>query len=523
MTGRTLGALLAARAAIEPDRTFVSFEHDAITFGELDRDANRVANGLAALGVEKGDRVAVMVGNRREHLADWFGTAKAGAIEVPLNTGVRGDMLAYMLNRSGARVLTIEAQWLERIERLAPKLETLEHIFVVGGEGDVRGLNVRPVDALTDASDAPPEVEISAFDPSVILFTSGTTGPSKGALLTHNANIDGAERTCEVMEYGPGETLFNAFPLFHVNARYTSVLPALVLDNSRLVLHDRFTASGFWDICRAEGVTAFNFMGALLMMLFKQPERPEDTEHRVRVAYGAPAPVAILERFEARFGIKLIEVYGSTELCACTNNTPTTRRIGSCGRASTGFVVEVHDEIDLPVPAGTEGELVVRPLAPHIMVERYWGDLEATVQTFRNLWFHTGDRGTRDEDGWFYFVDRLKDSIRRRGENISSWEVEQVLNDHEDVEETAVVGVPSDLTEEEVLVVVVLKPGRTLEPEALLDFCQERMPHFAVPRYVRFADELPKNHAQRIQKPVLREQGVAAAWDRESIGYVVRR
>jgi crotonobetaine/carnitine-CoA ligase len=374
-----------------------------------------------------------------------------------------------------------------------------------------------------DALDSPPEVEVSPYDPSVILFTSGTTGPSKGALLTHNANVRAARATCDLMEYRAGETLFNAFPLFHVNARYTSVVPALWLDDARLVLHDRFSASRFWDIMREEGVTAFNFMGALVMMLFKQPERPDDADNPVRVAYGAPAPVAVLERFEQRFGLQLIEVYGSTELAACLENRPSARKIGTCGRPSPDYEVEIHDEHDRPVPPGVVGEIVVRPREPHIMVEEYWGNPEATVQAFRNLWFHTGDRGRMDEEGWFTFVDRVKDAIRRRGENISSWEVEQVLNDHEAVAESAAIGVPSELTEEEVLVAVVLKEGASLTPEELLDFAQERLPHFAVPRYVRFVDELPKNHAQRIQKTVLREQGIADAWDREAAGYVVRR
>jgi crotonobetaine/carnitine-CoA ligase len=259
------------------------------------------------------------------------------------------------------------------------------------------------------------------------------------------------------------------------------------------------------------------------MMLHKQPERPDDADNPARVAYGAPAPVAVLGPFEERFGVQLIEVFGSTELCACVQNTVEERRIGSCGRAAPDCIVEIHDEHGRRVPPGVEGEFVVRPLEPHIIVEEYWGDPAATAEAFRGIWFHTGDRGKQDEDGWFTFVDRLKDAIRRRGENISSWEVEQVLNDNEAVEETAVVGVPSELTEEEVLAVVKLKPGYELTPEGLLDFAQARLPHFAVPRYVRFVDELPKNHAQRIQKPVLREQGVEDAWDREAVGYVVRR
>ena len=207
----------------------------------------------------------------------------------------------------------------------------------------------------------------------MILFTSGTTGRSKGALLTHNANIRGAVNTCDLMGYAAGETFFNAFPLFHINARYTTVVPALVLDDARAVLHDRFTASGFWDIVRAEGITAFNFMGALVMMLFKQPERPDDADNPARVAYGAPAPVAVLEPFEERFGVKLIEVFGSTELCACVQNTVEERKIGSCGRAAPDCIVEIHDEHGRRVAAGRRGRVRRPPAASRTSSSRSTG------------------------------------------------------------------------------------------------------------------------------------------------------
>jgi crotonobetaine/carnitine-CoA ligase len=519
----TIGSLLATRAEQQPDREIVRFEDEALTYGILDETANRVANALSGLGLGKGDRVAVMLGNRPEYLGLWFGIARAGLVEVPLNTGLRGDMLVHMLNTCGCRLLVIDGQWLERVERVASRLETLEQVVVLG-EGAVAGFECLPHELLLAGAAGGPDATVVPQDPSVILFTSGTTGPSKGAVLSHRANVNVASSTCALMDYGEDEVLFNMFPLYHVNARYTSVLPSMWLDRGTCVLHDRFSASRFWDICRAEGVTAFNFMGALVLMLFKQPERDDDADNPVRCAYGAPAPVAVLERFERRFGVELIEVYGSTELGACLQNRRGDRRIGSCGREAPHFIVEIHDEDDNPVGPGIEGEIVVRSREPHVMVEEYFGAPEETLVAFRNLWFHTGDRGRTDEDGWFYYVDRLKDAIRRRGENISSWEVEQVVNDHEAVAESAAIGIPSDLTEEEVMVVVVLQDDAVLPHEALLDFCQERLPHFAVPRYVRFTGELPKNHAQRIQKQELRAEAVTVdTWDREQFGYVVTR
>jgi crotonobetaine/carnitine-CoA ligase len=267
-----------------------------------------------------------------------------------------------------------------------------------------------------------------------------------------------------------------------------------------------------------------NFMGALLLMLAKQPPRPDDSDNPVRKGFGAPAPPAVAPGFEKRFGVVLLEVYGSTEIGTVIANRVDDRRFGSCGRPVSSFEVEIHDDHGRPAAPGTPGEIVVRPRRPHLIIEEYYRMPEATAAAFRDGWFRTGDRGRCDAEGWFTFLDRTKDAIRRRGENISSWEVEQVLNDHPSIEETAVIGVPSDLTEEEVLAIVKMKDGVEIAPEAILDHAQERLPHFAVPRYVRFVSELPKNPQQRIQKFLLREQGITAdTWDREAAGYLVTR
>jgi crotonobetaine/carnitine-CoA ligase len=521
-------ALVAARAAARPDHAVVRLEDRVLTYGQLDGRAGRLAAALAGLGLAPGDKVAVMLPTGAEALEAWVGLTRAGLVEVPINTAYKGDLLAYLLDQADCRAMIVAAEWVERVAAIAPGLETLRHVVVVGeGGGEVPGrARVRYEELLGAAAAAgrePPAVDARPEDAAVILFTSGTTGPSKGVVLTHEANFRLARNVCELMRYEPGEVLFTAFPLFHVNARYTTVLPAMLLDGTAVV-HRRFSASRFWDICREEGVTAFNFMGALLVMLHKQPERPDDADHRVRKAYGAPAPVTIYEDFERRFGVRLVEVYGSTELGTATMNTFDEVRVGSCGRPSPYYEVEIHDEHDRAVPPGVEGEIVVRPREPHVMFEEYYRMPEATLRAFRTLWFHTGDRGWRDEDGWFTFVDRMKDAIRRRGENISSWEVEKVLDAHPEVQESAVVGVPSELTEEDVLAVVVPAPGSELTPEALLDHCQERMAHFAVPRYVRFVDALPKTPSQRIEKYLVREEGLApGTWDREEHGYVVRR
>jgi len=503
---KTLPAIVHARAQQEPDRPLVRFEDDVLTGAQLHENALKVAQALTALGLKPGDKAALMLDNGREAIEAWFGMTYAGIVEVPINTAFKGDLLTYMLTQAECRAIITKPEFVERIE-------VDIQVLVVGESYD---------EALANAPATPTGHTPHPNDPSVILFTSGTTGPSKGVVLSHNANFRLCRNVCEIMAYERDEVLFTAFPLFHVNAKYTTVLPALYV-GGEVVMRPRFSASRFWDICRVEGVTAFNFMGALLMMLHKQPPKPQDRDHKVAKAYGAPAPVTIFDAFQERFGVRLVEVYGSTELGTATGNTVHESKVGSCGVPAPHYEVEIHDEHDNLVPPGTEGEICVRPKEPDVMIQEYYRMPEATLKAFRNLWFHTGDRGRMDEDGRFYFVDRMKDAIRRRGENISSWEVEKSIDAHEAVQEAAVIGVPSELTEEEVLAVVVLKPGRALTPQALLDHCQDRMAHFAVPRYVRFADELPKNQSQRIEKFRLRELGVTGAWDRTQHGYEVRR
>jgi carnitine-CoA ligase len=342
-------------------------------------------------------------------------------------------------------------------------------------------------------------------------------------VLNHEATLNLARHTVALMGYGAADVLYTAFPMFHINARYTSVMAAMECGGT-LVMDQRFSVSRFWSICREKGVTAFNFQGALLLMLAKQPPRPDDADNPVRLGFGAPVPAEIYDEFTTRFGVRLAEVYGMTEVPNTIENRLDSFRVGAAGRESTNFAVRVVDEDDQFVPPGVAGEIVVRPKKPGIMIMEYYKMPEATVRAFRNLWFHTGDRGRFDEDGYLYFLDRMKDAIRRRGENISSWDVEKTVNAFPAVLEAAAYGVPSELSEEEVMLAVVRRPGYTVDIEALLEHCVDNLPHFAVPRYVRFLDALPKTPSQRIEKYRLRDEGVTEdTWDREDHDFVVRR
>lgn len=520
---RTYGAILGYRAEREPGFEILTFADGTMTYGELDGRATRIANALAGLGLEKGDAVAVQLPNGPEFAALWFGVARAGLVEVPVNVGLRGDLLAYTLNQARCRAIVIAADWVTRIDAIAAELETVEHVIVVG-EGGAASLSTINFEQLLEGASTRVTTVVDPWELNMVGFTSGTTGPSKGALLSHESGFEQAYSAIATNEYEPGERFFTGFPLFHRNARDTSVLASMILDGASTVLHQGFSASRFWDTTREQGVTAFNFMGAVLLILLKQPEREDDADNPVRKGWGAPAPPDIKPAFERRFDLLLSEGYGLTETGIICSEGPSVRRLGSCGKPLRTYAVQIQDELGNPLGPDDVGEICVRPTRPRVLFEGYCGMPEQSLEAFRGLWFHTGDRGFRDQEGWLFFVDRAKDAIRRRGENVSSWELEQVLNSHPAIAEAAVVGVPSELSEEEVLAFVRVMEGEEPAPEEILDFVQERVPHFAVPRYVDFVDSLPKNPQQRLQKFILRERGLPdTAWDRESVGYQVKR
>lgn len=530
----TIEAVLTARVAQRPDHPVIRFNGEQgirdVTYRTLWDQSGRFAAGLRSLGLTAGDTAAIMLPNGPAFLTAWFGMARAGIVEVPINTAYRGDLFLYVLAQSRCRLLVIDAELLPRVAAIAQSLPDLAHVLVVGDfDVDAARSQLPPGCRLGALSDlvsahepAVPGTSVAATDPSVVLYTSGTTGPSKGVVLTHNANFRLARTMSEAAGFERDEVLITAFPLFHVAARYVSALAAMLIDG-RVVINERFSSSRFWEECREQQVTAIHYLGSLLTMLLKRPPSDAEEDNDVRIAYGAGAPLPVWEEVERRFGLRLFELYGMTETGAVTMNRSGSYRAGSCGRVLDDCEVAIHDDRDRPLAAGETGEIVVRPREPHIMIEEYLAMPQATLTALRNLWFHTGDRGYLDEDGYLYFVGRKKDAIRRRGENVSAYEVETVLADDDRVEAVAVVGIDDDISGEEILAVVVKRdPG--LDAAALLDTAQDRLPYFAVPRYVRFTSELPMTPSQRVEKYKLREQGLTEdTWDREAAGYEVRR
>jgi carnitine-CoA ligase len=493
----TLPAVLDAAAVRDPLHMFLRCDGRTLTTGALRDQARRFAGWLAGAGVEPGDRVAIMMANVPEFLAVWFGIAAAGAIEVPVHGAYRGPLLEHVLGESGARVLVCDPDVVERLEGLA--LPALERVLTRGPE-------------LAAALEGPEPAALPAVsrdDVSCILYTSGTTGPAKGVVLPHSANLALARANVDLMEYTAADVLYTAFPLFHVNAKFTSVVSTL-LTGATLVLDDAFSASRFWATMREHGVTSFNYMGSLLTILAKQPPSELDTTHGVQRAYGGAVPPSLWAPFEERFGVRLHEHYGMTEIGIAIRNTRTVRRMGSIGRPAPDYDARVAGPDDVECAPGEVGEIQVRPRNPGVMLREYWRRPDATIEAFANLWFHTGDRARRDEDGFFYYVDRLKDSIRRRGENVSAYDIEGVVDAFEGVVESAAYGVPSDLGEDDVMVAVVWAEGTEPRTEELIAWCRARLAAFSVPRYFRAVAALPKTPSQRVQKFRLRDEGVTA-------------
>jgi crotonobetaine/carnitine-CoA ligase len=508
------------------DRVLAVFDDDSVTYAQAAERAGRVAAGLRRLGVEPGDRVAIMMTNRSEFLYAWFGILKLGAIEVPIHDAARGPGISHILNTTGAGVLIVEDTFLGHVSPYLGDSPSVQHVIVVGDPAQELdgGRPFGHFDELLATDDTVATVDVAPDHPASVLFTGGTTGPPRGVVLPHNHNINLGTSTAEVAGYTEDDVLLSVFPLFHANAKYMSTIAAMVV-GAKVIINRRFSASRFWDQCRRENVTAFNGMGEMLRILMKQPERESDADNPVRVVIGAAAPRDLVLEFESRFSLAILDVYGLTETGPITFNRFDRRRAGSMGVPVEWYEVRILDENDLEVAPGEPGEICIRPARPNVMMAGYYNNDAATLKTIRNLWFHTGDHGYMDEDGFYFFKARETDSIRRRGENVSAWEVERVLALHPDVLESAAYGVPSPIGGQEVMAAIVLKPGTSVTPEAMLDHCQDKMPHFAVPRYLRFVESLPKSHAQRILKHELKAEGIEAegVWDRETVGYQVRR
>ncbi|KUO75104.1 MAG: hypothetical protein APF81_02570 [Desulfosporosinus sp. BRH_c37] len=527
---QALGQIIEDKAELHGDKVFLQYEDgEEVTYRECNEITNQVANGLRKLGLEKGDTIATFLPNCLEGVYFWFGAAKAGVIEVPINLANKGHFLTYIINNSNSQVLVIDRQLIDRLKFIENDLPQLKTVIVWSKSSESEELPplkfevIEYNDLLRDSSSERTEVGVKGSDPQIIIYTSGTTGPAKGVLQPHSMIYLSACEYSEAMQTKEDDIFFTCLPLFHANARILCLYPAMLL-GTKAVINEKFSATRFWEQIRKAKATIFNSLGTIANFIYSQPPKPDDGDNPIRVCAAFPMPKQIYSDFKTRYDVKVVEGYGLTELAIITYNPFDQPVIGSCGKETKSFEVRIVDENDWPVPAGTVGEIVARGRTPWATALGYYDAPDKTVELVKNHFYHTGDSGYLDENGYLFFVDRIKDYIRRRGENISSAEIEYVVDSHPKVAESAAISVKSELSEDEVKIVVVINPGEILEKEELLTFCVERMPYFAVPRYVEIVESLLKTPNGKVQKNKLREAGITLnTWDREKAGFQVKK
>jgi crotonobetaine/carnitine-CoA ligase len=531
--------LLEDHAKRQPDKPLLLMGDRVITYAEADRAANSIGRGFAAAGVVKGDRVLVMLPSSIDYALVWLGLSKIGALMVPVNEAYKAGMLRHQANNSGAKVAVVWNGHLAPWRVIAAELTYLETVFVysegppsppqkalpLDGGGLGRGdadtstgcgqsrWTYLPFSALKHADDSPLQPAVEYYDPMAIFYTSGTTGPSKGVLYSYaqaHATATPPARLCD-----PDDIFYMTLPMFHVGLSH--MFGIVIIAGATMAVRGKFSVSNFWSDIRHYKATFSILLSTMPNFLLSLPPSSADRDHSLRKMIIIPVPKD-LEGFKARFNVpNVTTLFNMTEVsCPISADGWNLVNNQSCGRPRPGVTARIVDENDESLPPGKTGELVLRADNPWEFNLGYWQNPAATAEAWRNQWLHTGDGFQTDADGNYYFVDRIKDCLRRRGENISSFEVEVEVDAHPAIRESAAVAVPSDLSEDELKVVASLKPGRSVEPAELLEFLKTRLPAYMVPRYIEIiADELPKTPTGKVQKVLLRATGTTGAWDRE--------
>lgn len=505
-----------------PDHTYVVFESGGEwSYGDLRRRVITAAAGLSRLGVRRGDHVMVWLPTGPEALLAFYAINYLGAVFVPLNTAYRGAILAHVVGNSGARLAIVHPDLVARLGEIGGG--GLEHLVLTTALPAAEiGVAVSRFDDLAgDEADLEPlATPIQPWDIQSIIYTSGTTGPSKGVLSSYLHMFSNAGPESWPMVTAEDRYLV-ASPIFHIGGMGAAFV--MLARGGSIALMETYTTEGFWPFTRRTRATTVFLLGVMATFLLKQPPSAADRDHNVRQAFVVPLSEDI-EAFRQRFGIDIYTIFNMTEIASPIVSARNPTKRGTCGRVRPGVEVRLVDTHDCEVPVGAVGEMIVRTDRPFAMNSGYNRAPEATAAAWRNGWFHTGDAFRCDADGDYFFVDRVKDSIRRRGENISSFEVEVEVCAHPDIREAAAIAVPSEVSEDDVMIVVAPVTGREIDPAGLITFLAGRMPHFMVPRYVRVLDVLPKTPSAKVQKAELRAQGVTAdTWDRERAGIRIRR
>ena len=526
----SLGRFLAEIVSGKPDKVFVEIGGQEHTYRDFYTGVLTTASMLQELGVSRGDRVCLFMPNCVEYLYCWFGLSAIGAISVPINTAYKRDETAYILNNAEAVGLVTDPSLADVAGAAADLAPSIRHRLIRGADGvstpgwtsfDQSFAGAQPLASLP---------EVSSQDVSMLVYTSGTTGNPKGVQVTHEMYVAAGQGFSQWTQATTDDRFFTCLPFYHANIQYYSTMGALAA-GATLVIVDRFSASRFWDQVRHARATVVNFIGMMMPVLAKNPESPNDADNTVRLFYGSPAfSPEFLSEFQERFGTDIIVGFGMTETCYGTiESIGEDRRAGSSGRPRQHPDPAFNNRVRIADPetgedAGVDavGEITIKN--PAIM-PGYWRNDEQNRESLRDGWLYTGDLGWIDDDNFLYFVDRKKDIIRRRGENISSQEVENVIKRNPNVLDCAVLAVPSELGEDEVKAYVTLRDGAALEPEAIVYWCAEHLAYFKVPRYLEIRDELPRTPSLRVRKDVLRQERedlAAGCFDREAAGIRLR-
>jgi crotonobetaine/carnitine-CoA ligase len=548
----TFGDIVKSKADKVGDKVFLTYIRDfdkgideKYTYRDMHIISNRLANGLLKLGIKKGDGISILQINSPEYLFTLFAAFKMGCYCVLVNTGLKGEGLQYVIDHSDSKVLVVHWTLLERYLNIKNQLPKVQKVIVDINESPPDFKLPEGAISLQSVMEAPDDdikAEIKPDDMSILIYTSGTTGFPKATTFFYGRSLMGDALTfTAIIAYGmgrPGDTFYTCLPLFHGNALQLTTMPGYMAEFP-VILSKRFSASRFWDIIRKYNVTNFNLLGSMPQYLLKQPQRPNDRDNKVWRVNSAACPKELIRDFEERFKVKMYEGYGAVDgggfMLGTFGREKENPPVGTMGKQPADVVAEIIDDDGTILGPDEVGELVflVKEEEKEQRKVSYYKDEESSKSRIKKapdgkLWFHTGDLATKDKDGWFFFVDRKKDSIRRRGENIAAWSIERVINLHDKVLESAAYGIKGsqvgeDYAEDEVMVAVVLKPSENMNPEELLDFCQDKLASFEIPRFIDFVAELPKSEVHRIMKRFLKERGVIdTTYDREKAGYKIK-
>ncbi|MDE1145144.1 MAG: AMP-binding protein [Azospirillaceae bacterium] len=511
----------AALAMRGPSFDYIDYNGRKYTLGELQERSIRLAHGLLAAGARAGECVTSVLDNSVEQLLLLLACSRIGAVHVPLNTAYKGDFLRHQVADSAAPVLVAEREYVERLLEIEDGLPDARTLLVKGeiGARPAKRLDLRSLDEAFTANPSEPLIPAKPSDLAMLIYTAGTTGPSKGCMVSQNYVCHMAWQIAENMLYNKDDVIWTPLPGFHAN-QYTATILSSLMVGARAAVYTRFSVSNFWPEVERTGATVTQILSTMVALIADAPDNDAAKRYygKLRVAGGTPFPKVLQDKWRERFGAHTFGQigFGLTEcaiVTSCRVDEP--RPANASGRVDPDFDVRIVDDHDNEVAPGTPGEIIVRPKMPHVMFEGYWRRPAETMKVLRNFWFHTGDIGRFDDDGWFYFLDRKKDYLRRRGENISSMELEAVFRSHGAIREVAVHAVLADM-EDDVKVTCTLVEGAEVTEEELCRWSIEKLPYFAVPRFIEFRPELPKNPVGRVLKYALRDDGITAAtWDRD--------